>query len=282
MKPIYFGNSAFNYAGLPDIGPLGIKKLTEITPWGFYRKVNGVYDEDHIDMDTCRRVANDPEFWKGRESDMIVLDEEMLKQSDPDLCRRDIVHDELIEALKIYREARPGQAIGYYARLPEHNFYGPLGNSGYPEWAHYKDYYAAWVEHNKYLNQNINNKTLERVNRGLSAQVDRVFPSCYCNLAISTLPDFIKWWKIVIDGNVEEAAKYNKPIYPYLSPQFNGRLHEGFLPKGMFGEILEHTLSNPLVDGVVIYQTVPNQTPFDATADWWVELLAVLDNQKSK
>lgn len=273
-KPICFDTSFQSFKNAPDLKSHGLHSATLINGWGLNKTFSdGSSDLSQIDFDTCRYAANHPTFWKGREADMIVLDEESLPVHTEDRCHRDHIHDQLIEAVKIYREAHPGCAIGYYAMMPEDNFYGPLGNSGLPKWVHYKEYYDAWLVRNKHFRTNVDDKTLRTNNRGLAAYVDRVMPAVYPYLP---LPEYMTEWKIILDGNVKEATKYGKPVIPYLCPQFVDR-EAGFpyVPAGVWKEMLEHALANDNVDGVCVYQVVNPELNFDYEANWWLETLEV-------
>ena len=274
-KPIWFDTSITNFKNSPKLTDFGLHSATLMNTWGFFRVLGGVEDYSHIDMETCKRVANHPTYWIGKESDMIVLDVEVLDMHTDDLCQRDLNHDQHIQALEIYREAHPGCAIGYYSTMPELDYYGPLGNSGIPGWSHYKEHYEKWVARNKHFLTNVNNGDLTVRQHGLADVVDRVFPSVYQPIQLP-LPENMRWWKIVHDGNVEEAAKYRKPIVMYLCPQYEDTTN--YLPAGSFREMLSHSVSHPQVTGVCIYQSVVGNPEFDATADWWKETLEVVAN----
>jgi hypothetical protein len=279
MKPIWFDTSINQFKNAPDIKSVGLHSATMMSSWGFFRKLGGEYDYSHIDMETVKRVANDPKFWIGKESNMLVLDFEMLDLHTPDLPLRDHYHDQLIETVQIYREAHPGIAIGYYGELPQIAFYPPLYKTGDPAWAHYKPHYEEWVSNNKHVLTNLDDATLETTRKGLCAAVDRVFPSCYSGRKEPLpMPESLKWWKASHDGNVEESLQYQKPIIPYLTPQYQGRGE--YFPAGVWKEMLQHSLNNKNTDGVCIYQSVVAGTEFDPSALWWTETLEAIGYKK--
>lgn len=270
MKPIHFDTSYTTLQNAPRLQDHGLHSATLVSQWGLF---DGD-DLSHISYEACRRVANHPEWWIGRESDMIVLDCEVIPLHSTSRKERDAAHDQLIEAVKIYREAHPGNAIGYYSELPQLDFYGPLGNSGLPEWAHYKAHYESWVRNNKQFLYNYDDN-IRTNNKGLAAVVDRVFPSVYPTLAHKYWTDWMQWWMIVLDGNVEQAEQYQKPIYTYLSPQWDGKGE--YVQPGRWKQMLEYALANRSVDGIVVYQSIPVGTEFNADAAWWKETLEVVN-----
>lgn len=274
MKPVWFDTSITGFTGAPDLSAFGMHSATLVTSWGFFRTFGKEYDYSHVDFDTCKRVANHPTYWAGRESNMIVLDIETFDLHTHDLPARDNIHDQLIEAVQIYRNAHPGVAIGYYGNLPQVAFYPPLYGSD-PIWAQYKPDYETWVKNNKQFLTNLNDETLAVTRKGLCAAVDRVFPSCYHADKIALpMPQNMKWWKAMHDGNVVESLQYQKPIIPYLSPQYQARGE--YFDAGVWREMLQHSLDNPNTDGVCIYQAVTAGTKFDASDPWWTETLEII------
>jgi len=272
-KPIYFDHTIEMFRKLPDLRKMGFPRATLITSWGLYETVRGDYDTSRIDTETCRRTATEPTWWNERQADMIVLDEEHLDMHSDDLCRRDITHDQCIEAIRIYRAAHPGVAIGYYAKLPEASFYAPLIHAMPTSGWGPRQVYLDWVEHNTQFSGNVNNGTLKLHNRGLLSQVDRIFPSMYQHWKDATNVDPLEVWKHFHDGTIAECEQYQKPIMPYLSPRFAGSA-EYFAP-GVWREMLRHSLAHPSVDGVVIYQGTSEETDWDEYAIWWKETLEV-------
>jgi hypothetical protein len=275
MKPIWFDTSIQQFKNAPDIKSVGLHSATMMSSWGFFRKLGGEYDFSHVDMETCKRVANDPQFWIGKEANMLVLDLEVIDLHSDDLPYRDHVHDQFIEAVQIYRNAHPGIAIGYYSELPQNAFYPPLYASGDSVWSHYKTAWETWTKNNKQVLTNLDDATLSVTQKGLCSVVDRVFPSCYSgSKAALPMPENIRWWKLSHDGNIAESLQYQKPIIAYLTPQYQGRGE--YFPAGVWTEMLLHSINNKNVDGVCVYQAVVAGTEFDPAANWWTETLAVL------
>lgn len=274
MKPIWFDTSITSYNNAPDLSAFGLHSATLMTAWGFCRKLGGQYDYSHVDIETVKRVANDPVYWIGKESNMLVLDLEIFDLHTTDLPLRDHYHDQLIEAAKIYRNAHPGIAIGYYGLLPQITFYPPLYGSD-PAWDHYKPDHDKWIANNKQVLGNLDDATLRKTHKGLCSVVDRVFPSCYhADKKALPMPENMRHWKAMHDGTVKESLRYQKPIIAYLTPQYEGRGE--LFPVGVWKEMLTHSLANKNVDGVCVYQSVVAGTEFDASAPWWTETLEVI------
>ena len=272
MKLVYFDSTLDTFSNAPNVVSLGFARANLITSWGLFRKSNGVYDTTRIDMDTVRSAFNYPEFWRGKETYPIIIDEEYLNYHDGN---RDTAHDQIIEVLRYYRSRLPGLSVGLYARLPEINFYGPLikysklfGNN--------IDYYLDWRDHNKDFFTNTNEATRKKTKRGLASQVDRVYPSIYSPLEYLG-DEWMKYWQVAFDANVAEAEQYQKPIYPYLSPQYSA-IGKFFSP-GLWKEMLTHALNHPSVDGVVVHLTVPTHMPWNDDAIWWKETNEVIRNR---
>lgn len=274
MKPIWFDTSITGFANAPDLRTFGMHSATLMTAWGFFRKLGGEYDFSHIDMDTVKRVAQEQKFWDGKESDMVVLNVEALDLHTPDLPLRDHYHDQMIEAVQIYRNAHPGLAFGFYGVLPQNAFYPPLYGTD-AVWDHYKPHYDTWVANNKHVLSNLDDLTLETTCKGICSVVDRVFPACYSgSKAALPMPGALKYWKASYDGNVTESLQYQKPIIAYLTPQYQGRGE--YFDAGVWREMLQHALNNKCVDGVCIYQAVVAGTAFNPNAAWWTETLEVI------
>ena len=273
-KPIYFDTANDVFVGMPDLREIGFARATLMGDWGHFRRIGDEYDYSNVDPETAKITASYPGYWDDKLMDMIVLDEESIPVHTDDLPQRDVYHDQLIEVVRIFREAHPGLAIGHYAKMPESNFYGPLIKAQGEGWGPIS-YYEEWLEHNKQWLSNLNDSTLKKTRRGLASQVDRVLPALYNHW---NQGDWMAIWKIVHDGVIEEAEKYHKPIMPYLSPQFKG--FAPYYEPGEWAEMLGYSLAHPSVDGVVIFQSIPIGTQWDESASWWQETLSVHKNQK--
>ena len=258
-KPICFDSSIDTYVGCPDYRKLGFSGVSLVSAWGLNKTLpDGSIEWGRIDPETCRYAANHPTWWTGREKDMIVLDEETLDHHHPDFLIRDANHDQLIEAVRIYRESHPGNAIGVYGIMPERNYASMKPNS--PEG-------KVWKQRNRELLSNIDNGTGKKTKKSLSAIVDRVFCSCY---GWEDYPIGWENWIAYSTNSIKEATIYDKPVFVYLCPQKEPATGEPFVhyTNGTWKKMLDWSIANPLVDGVVIYQVVQPETVWNESAPW--------------
>ena len=258
IKPILFDTSMAMYTNAPDFRSLGFGSATLVSDWGLFAE----NDVSKIDFEACRYASNHPTWWADKASDMIVLDEEHLDHHATDARVRDQNHDQLIEAIQIYRKAHPGLAIGCYGIMPERSYASILTKSS--------SQYKTWQARNKQLLTNLDNETGKTTKRGLASYVDRVCCSCYGW-------DSFELWDKYTRNSITEASIYNKPIFVYLCPQKEPGTGEPWLfyEDGTWAKMLETVLKNKLVDGVIVYQALQAGSKFDESARWWQETLKV-------
>jgi hypothetical protein len=268
-KPIYIDSSIEGFSGIPDFEAQGFARSTLVTAWGLFARIGNQYDSDHIDLEVCRRVAHDKAYWKGRETHSIVLNEESLEWNGTDRLRLDHIHDQLIDAVKIYRVAHPGKVIGFYARMPVRDYWTPQLPASHADW-------AKWRASNRQFDKNLNNETLAVIPKGPACYVDRLYPSLYMSYA---LPDKMGEYKKFVDANLAEAATYKKPIIAYLSPQ---QQIDGFpmFPRASWREMLRYVYGHPLVDGISVFVLPTGDTKWNESSEWWLEVMA-LRSEKS-
>lgn len=266
-KPILFDTSRLAIINPPDYQSFGFGHATTVHNWGLYAIENGVYDLSRIDLNACRIAANSKDWWSKLQG-MIVLDEEYLDHNAPDKMTRDHNHDQLIEAIKIYRLAHPGLAIAMYGIMPERSYASLLPKT--------HDDYKKWQARNRELLSNVDNTTGEKERKGLSAYVDRVCPSCK-----GWGGSFSDWHRYMTQ-QVAEAKIYNKPIFPFLMPQLDlANEKYPYYNDGTWGKMLDATLSNDNVDGVIVYQEAltPTWKEFDASEKWWQETVQRVESE---
>jgi hypothetical protein len=268
VKPIYFDSSIEGFSSIPDFESLGFARSTLVTAWGLFASIGNQYDDDHIDLEVCKRVANDKTYWKGRETHAITLNEEWLEWNSADLPKNDHIHDQLIGAVKIYRMAHPGKAIGYYARMPITDYWTPQKPASDPAW-------AVWRKANRQVDNNLHDGDLSVVAKGPACYVDRVFPSLYMHYA---LPANMPQYKRYVDAMLIEAATYRKPIIAYLSPQQQTDTFPMF-PRESWREMLRYVYGHPLVDGVSVFVLPLGDKKWDESAEWWLEVKQLRSEQ---
>jgi len=99
--------------------------------------------------------------------------------------------------------------------------------------------------------------------------VEVIFPSLY------TFYNDQKSWDIYAKGMIEEARRYNKPVYVFLWPEFHvsNRILKGKeIPAKFWRHQLE--LCRGLADGIVIWGGWQERWKEDAP--WWIETKAFL------
>lgn len=138
------------------------------------------------------------------------------------------------------KEALPNAQVGFYSMIPIREYYAPVRDN--------QKALEKWRAKNDLL-------------APLGEAVDIIFPSLY-----AFNHDEAAWLQYAI-ANINEARRFNKPVYAFLWPQ----VHESSRAHGLqfvsydfwtlqLETVLEHA------DGLVIWT---KKTPFDEDADWW-------------
>jgi len=143
-------------------------------------------------------------------------------------------------ALEIARVAAPKSQIGYYGLVPERNYWTPVK----------KDQQALkeWEATNQSL-------------RVIADKVDFIFPSIY------TFYNDPVGWEVYAKAMLQEARKFKKPVYAFISPEFqDSKLAGHNVPAKFWAKQLD--LCRQYADGVVIWGGF--QKPWDEKAPWWV------------
>ena len=138
--------------------------------------------------------------------------------------------------------------FGFYMLLPIRNFLAPTMKASQP------DRWEKWMAQNEQM-------------RRLAAEVDVVFPSLY------TISENRADWITFAQANIAEARKYNKPVIPFIWPQYHDTmlgLGTTYLPVKYWE--LQLNAIYPLSDGIAIWGSVKNGGGWDAwdgSRDWW-------------
>ena len=158
--------------------------------------------------------------------------------------------DKYILVIDTMKEARPDLKFGYYAVLPNRDYWTPVNNN--------TEKLLRW--------DNIN----ERLKR-LALHVDVVCPSLY------TFYDDEEGWEKYAVENIKRAREYNKPVYPFILPEY----HDGGDPK-LRGTYLSPSFWNKQLellynesDGIIIWggwnlsKENYGAREWDDNAQWW-------------
>lgn len=99
-----------------------------------------------------------------------------------------------IEVLDWFREVNSVPKLGFWGRPPKHEYFGAIQPSNSVR-------YRDWQQHNDFY-------------KPLGSEVDVIFPSLYARY------DDVDGWVRHAVANLQEARKYGKPTYPFITPYF--------------------------------------------------------------
>ena len=165
--------------------------------------------------------------------------------------------DEMDKLITVVRTLKQGvraagnttMKFGFYMLLPIRDFLAPTMKASQP------DRWERWMAQNEQM-------------RRLAAEVDVVFPSLYT--VSENRADWIKF----AEANIAEARKYNKPVIPFIWPQYHdtmlGPLATTYLPT-KFWELQLNTIY-PLSDSIAIWGSVKQGggwDVWDGSREWW-------------
>jgi hypothetical protein len=221
------------YKPMPDLRELGMPKLLAIG--GTWRP--GV-PHDQVDP---LGIADALHFIQRFSRDCYFDLEEWTVYGDPaDLDARIERH---VRTAEIARQVTPELRFGFYGVVPTAPYWPILLNK--------TDQLATW--HN-----------ITRRSRVIAEKVDYLFPSLY------TAYDDPKGWEISARAVLKEARQYDKPVYPFLWPEFhdsNPKLKFQPIPREFWRRQLE--VCRECADGLVLWGGY-NEL-WDEEAPWWLE-----------
>ena len=174
------------------------------------------------------------------------------------------------------KSANPNAKVGFYGVAPVQdywttNLYNSALSRADPIWvaqlAGYQKNFLAWQNASAYMTP-------------LIAQVDYLFPVFYTFYDIyESAPNGPNYhgWKDAALLAIAEARKYNKPIYPFIWPQFHpGGAHKdySYIPVDYWAKQLKFALRN--ADGVVLWGSggFLHET-WNDTAPWWQAVTSI-------
>lgn len=158
--------------------------------------------------------------------------------------------------LRVFRQAAPNRAYGFYEVLPTRDYWRAIAGSGAAA-------YRAWQREN------------DRV-AALEGGIDLLFPSLY-----SLYPDAEGWERYAI-AQIREARRLsNKPVYAFLWPEYHpgsGESGGRFIDGGDWRRQLD--TARRYADGIVIWGgwdlRANRARPWDDSAGWWRETVRFL------
>ncbi len=231
---------ATQYRGKPDLSVYGIKPLPIV--YGHFLWEDRRTKESLPNPSFVRIIVSHKRY----QSQFICLDVEHWPIDDGKTISESI--RKYRSLLHTVRDIRPNAKIGYYGIPPKRDYFAAIGQPA-------SERYRAW--------QNINMQLAK-----LGAEVDIVFPSLY------TFYNKPSEWRRYAIGHIEAARTYNKPVLPFLWPQY----HESNRSRGLdyiapdFWSLQLETVAMH-ADGMVIWggwdfmQNRPAE--WDDNAPWW-------------
>jgi len=201
-------------------------------------------DPNHI------RTVHIPRIFKNKLPDLHVLDIEhwpkKVSKDGPKNVEETITKLETI--LDIFRESTPSIPHGLYGLLPTRNYWTPVRGK--------RAEVEEWQEDNIFLSP-------------LGNHVDVICPSLY------TFYDEPENWVTYAKANIDEARRYNKPVVPFIWPQYhvsNKSLKGTLVSRPFWRTQLETMHAN--ADGVVIWGGFREE--WDANAPWFEETVSFI------
>ena len=94
----------------------------------------------------------------------------------------------------------------------------------------------------------------------------RIFAAATGDLQYTFHDSNVRYWHAYAESSVEEARKFGKPVYAWISPSIRG-LGVEQLSYDFFRWQLE--VLRPIVDGIVVYQTPAYSGDFYTQQSWW-------------
>lgn len=149
----------------------------------------------------------------------------------------------LVRTAEIARRSAPDMKFGFYDMAPRSTYWPVVLNKA--------DALAEWWG-------------INRRSAIIAAKVDYLFPSLY------TFYDDPSGWELAALATLKEARQYNKPVYPFLWPEFhdsNKKLAGTQVPREFWRRQLE--VCRQHADGLVLWGGFKQL--WDEEAPWWVE-----------
>jgi hypothetical protein len=184
-----------------------------------------------------------------------------LESVSPEVRKQNIA--KLRRVAEIAHEVAPHMHLGFYGLLP---------GIAYWQLMQHDHSYREWQATNK-------------ATEALAANIDIVFPSLY------TFYVDIEGWKSVARQTLIEARRYQKPVVPFIWPEFHDstELRGQEVPAAYWRAELE--ICYELADGVVLWggwtpaptvKTTMVQRRWNPSAEWWAETKRFMVTHSSK
>ncbi len=201
------------YLNKPDLSTLGIQNIYIQGPGAFLGRIGG--RDEELDWETPDEAAT---RWTARRAaasgQVLIINIEHfsldVRKSPEAVVERDMA--KLIQIVRWVRDERPEVRLGFYGLMPLRDYWTPVlfkmaqERISDPWFAarmpEYELRYRAWQAANDKL-------------KPLAEVVDIIFPSLY------TFYNNPSEWELYARGNIEEAARYGKPVMPFIWMQYH-------------------------------------------------------------
>jgi len=231
----------------PDLTRFGLKPITVLYHYQMWAK-----DESDEWPNQVRLRVLARQLW--RKGHMVCIDTEHWPVYNQPAEVRQASIGKLITVADTLHATAPGLRLGYYALLPQRDYWAPVGKD--------QARVQAWNEHNEKM-------------RELAEHVDVVFPSLY------TFYEDRAGWVAYAEANIAEARRYGKRVYVFLWPWYHESNKERAgqrIPADYWR--LELDTCRRLADGVVIWTDPYSQ--WDPKAGWWEQTRLFMAEQTSE
>jgi len=230
------------YPNKPNTGNLGMKPLRIIYAGAIW---NHGEDRSEPNETKIRQVARTLP-----DATLVCLDIEEWPVTGP---QADESIRKLTAVIQWMREENPTLKLGYYSLIPVRDYWRALEGPGTSQ-------YNQWVRDNQKMQQ-------------LAQHVDAVFPSLY------TFYTDEDGWEEYAGANLQQAKQYNKPIYPFLWPQYhpsNATMRDRFMTGSYWAKQLN--LCRSAANGLVIWGGSGSWPRSTQDLNWWDQTKAFLDD----
>lgn len=239
----------------------------------YARDANGQFIQSHVDETRVRQVAREV----SEKGVKWVIDIEHWPtdiRRDGEAAVRETM-DKMLQIIEWAKDERSEVEIGFYGIMPLRDYWTPnMLDKRRNEWINaVNNNDSGWAEiyEGLYHEELADYQEWQHANdflKPLAEAIDFIVPSLY------TFYEDAHGWEIYATANLTEAARYGKPVLPFIWPQYhNSNPDVGLqhLPADEWRGQLD--LTKKLADGVAIWRA---GDPISDTHGWWQQTLAFI------
>ncbi|MCW5698614.1 MAG: hypothetical protein KIT00_02105 [Rhodospirillales bacterium] len=202
----------------------------------------------HVDPDLGYVERNCIPKYRRNPPPILVLDIEHWRVDEGvSEAERQISMDKFRRTIGLFRRGLPQTEIGLYRILPRR--------------FHWIDASPRRKEKWRRVNER---------NRELADMLDVIFPSLYVKKEVEAIDDWLRY----AEENIAEAAKYGKPVVPFIWGRYYDRTPSGkksnpSVPYSDWHAQLEYLLDHPDVSGAIMWDWYANDWDRTRTTEYW-------------